>query len=65
MSPHGTISRYTNDGCRCKACREANRLLYAAKRRRRRDKGLCGCCGIRQSGARYRVWAVCGPTFGV
>ncbi len=35
-SPHGTRSRYNNQGCRCQACREANRLDTAEDRARRR-----------------------------
>lgn len=34
-APHGTTSRYNNQGCRCDECREANRvygLAYARKR---------------------------------
>lgn len=31
MSPHGTISRYTNDKCRCPDCRLA-KLVYEGKR---------------------------------
>src|ERR1700722_18882346 len=39
--PHGTVSSYTNNGCRCADCREALRLYVAA----RRAKGLCSTCG--------------------
>lgn len=35
MSAHGTVSRYTNDGCRCDACGEAQRTYMREYRARR------------------------------
>ena len=40
--------------CRCDACREGHRLLCATKRRRRRVQRICGACGVRWSGTRFR-----------
>ena len=55
MAAHGTITRYSNPPfCRCWACREANRMHYREKRRRWRAAGLCGHCGVRRSGRRYK-----------
>ena len=30
---HGSYSTYTNRGCRCEECREANRLYFFRRRR--------------------------------
>jgi hypothetical protein len=37
--PHGTNHAYSNLGCRCDACREAQRLYKADLRRRHRYGG--------------------------
>lgn len=39
MSAHGRYSTYTNKGCRCDECREANRIASANYRRRRIASG--------------------------
>jgi len=37
VSEHGTISRYTNDKCRCDDCRAAHRRYSAKRRAQRRE----------------------------
>ena len=37
-SRHGTYGGYTNHGCRCDRCREANRRAQARKRERERER---------------------------
>jgi hypothetical protein len=38
--PHGTESRYSNQGCRCDECKEASRLAKRARRAKRVAAGF-------------------------
>ena len=51
--PHGSAHTFAN-GCRCSLCLTAHRLGERRKRAERRSRGLCGACGVRPSGKRYR-----------
>lgn len=40
MSEHGTISRYTNDSCRCASCRRAKKVYEGHRMMGRRSRNL-------------------------
>lgn len=65
--PHGTAGGYTNRGCRCPRCREANRLAQAAWRAGPHDPAMlrhgerstyanqgCRCAACREA---HRLYA--------
>jgi hypothetical protein len=45
--PHGTASRYGNDGCRCAPCREAYRIRQKAYRDERTERLRSGLVEVR------------------
>lgn len=54
MSEHGTISRYTNDECRCGPCRRAwNEYAFA----RRRERALEVPDDLHGKPSTYTNWA--------
>jgi hypothetical protein len=58
MSPHGTISRYTNDACRCRKCKDAKR--DAARAARARAPRRHGLNGYRAHGCKCEVCTLAG-----